>query len=129
MNARYDAKTNTYIVEYGSADTTPVYWGVDWAKISKQASPDKKFIPTRIVYNGPATIVFFPDGEKIVVKQSENDEYCRENAVAQAIVKKIFGSRSKFLKLVEKGHEQKPKEEKPAYKPWWERNDSDDLPF
>lgn len=59
------------------------------------------FIPEKIIRHGPATIVFWNDGTKTVVKRrigTRSDIYA---AVAQAITKKIFGTRH-FHKIVDK---------------------------
>lgn len=51
----------------------------------------------RVIYNDPATIVFWTDGRKTVVKKSEDDVWDPEKGLAMAIVKYFFGSTS-FLK-------------------------------
>lgn len=45
-----------------------------------------------VVFSGPATIVFWKDGDKTVVKCTEGDEYSYEVGIAMATLKKIFGS-------------------------------------
>ena len=65
----------------------------------------KQFIPVKIIYNCPATICYFPDGTKTVVKCAEDEEYVKEEWVMACIVKKIFSSRNQFRKLVESGYE------------------------
>ena len=47
-----------------------------------------------IKVNGPATIVFWADGTKTVVKCGPNDSYDAEKAVAMCFMKKALGSRS-----------------------------------
>lgn len=47
-----------------------------------------------IKVNGPATIVFWSDGTKTVVKCGPNDSYDAEKAVAMCFMKKALGSRS-----------------------------------
>lgn len=55
-----------------------------------------------IISNGPATIVFWNDGTKTVVKCDIYDEDDLYDAVANAIAKKVFGSTSKFHRIVDK---------------------------
>ena len=55
----------------------------------------------KIISNGPATIVFWNDGTKTVVKCDIYDEYDLYDAVANALAKKIFGSTSKFHRIVD----------------------------
>lgn len=47
-----------------------------------------------ILVNGPATIVFWADGTKTVVKYDAEDLYDAEKAVAMCFMKKALGSRS-----------------------------------
>lgn len=47
--------------------------------------------PTRIVFNGPATIAFWPDGTKTVVKCQDDEPFDPEKGVALAMLKKYFG--------------------------------------
>lgn len=47
-----------------------------------------------IKVNGPATIVFWEDGTKTVVKCVPDDPYDTEKAVAMCFMKKALGSRS-----------------------------------
>ena len=60
------------------------------------------FIPEieRVIFNDPATIVIFKNGEKIVVKRTEDDEFNPEAGLAMAIARKYIGSRTAFKKLV-----------------------------
>ena len=44
-----------------------------------------------VIFNNPATIVFWSDGTKTVVKCDERDEFDPEKGLAMAICKKHFG--------------------------------------
>lgn len=57
---------------------------------------------SRIIQNGPATIVFFEDGKKIVVKQSDDTEYNLYDAVSAAIAIKVYGTNSAFKRAIER---------------------------
>ena len=46
---------------------------------------------TNVIFNNPATIVFWSDGTKTVVKCDERDEFDPEKGLAMAICKKYFG--------------------------------------
>jgi hypothetical protein len=63
--------------------------------------------PAHIMYSNPATICYFPDGTKTVVKCSADETYIPEYGVMACIVKKIYGSRAQFLKTVDNGYNQK----------------------
>lgn len=60
---------------------------------------------SRIVFNGPATIVWFTDGTKTIVKKTEGDTDDREKAILLALTKKLLGNSTadlrRFLKDVE----------------------------
>ena len=64
------------------------------------------FIPVRIIFNDKTTICYFEDESKTVVTCSNDDEYTEEAGVAACIAKRVFNSRSAFLKAVEKGYRQ-----------------------
>lgn len=49
-----------------------------------------------VIYNDPATIVFWSDGTKTVVKCSENDEFDPEKGLAMAISKKALGNQGNY---------------------------------
>ena len=65
-----------------------------------------ELIPHHVIYSKKSTVVFWPDGTKTIVKCSKDDNYAPEFGVAMAIVKKVFGSRSAFMKVVEAGYTQ-----------------------
>lgn len=56
----------------------------------------------RIIFNPPATVVIWEDGTKTVVKCAEDDDFDPETGVSMCYMKKIYGSRHAFSKMVEK---------------------------
>lgn len=44
-----------------------------------------------VIFNKEATIVYFDDGTKCIVRKSTQDDYNREHAVVYAIVKRAYG--------------------------------------
>ena len=60
------------------------------------------YYPDKIIHNGPATIVFWPDGTKTVVKCSENDIYDPFDAFTAALAKKIYGTTSSIKTMLKK---------------------------
>ena len=64
----------------------------------------KKMVnPIHIIRSGIATIVFWDDGTKTVVKLSENDWFDDEyNAFCAAFAIKMFGSNSRVKKMIER---------------------------
>ena len=55
-----------------------------------------------VKFNGPATIVFWADGTKTVVKCQDGDDYSKEVGLAMCIVKKVFGNTSKYNDIFKK---------------------------
>ena len=62
--------------------------------------------PERVIFNNPATIVYWNDGSKTVVKCSENEEFIPEVGLAMAFIRKIYPNRSEFLKFLETAYYQ-----------------------
>lgn len=56
--------------------------------------------PEKIVYNDPATIVYWQDGFKTVVKRSENEPENKYAAFCAALAKKIYGNNSRINRIV-----------------------------
>ncbi len=55
-----------------------------------------------ILFNGPATIVFWTDGTKTMVKCHEEDVYDKSKAIALCFMKKMFGNTSEFNEVLRK---------------------------
>jgi len=74
-----------------------------------ESTPNCKLpIPINIIFNNPATIVYWEDGTKTIVKIMEGDVYDEIIGVAMAYTKKLFGSNTDFKNMV-KGFYPKPK--------------------
>ena len=56
----------------------------------------------KVIFNEPATIVFWGDGTKTVVKCSKDDEFDPEKGLAMAIAKKFFGNENGYSKNIKK---------------------------
>ena len=73
----------------------------------------------KVIFCPPATIVFWSDGEKTVVK-THGEEFSEEHGLAMAISRRYFGTRSEFLKTVknakrtETRKEETPKKKTPS---------------
>ena len=66
-------------------------------------------VPEKVIYNGTTTICVFPNGVKITARPTEDDDFDKEVGVAMCVMKRIFGSRSEFQRVVERGYEQEKK--------------------
>lgn len=56
----------------------------------------------KVLYKNPATIVFWKDGSKTVIKCQKNDKYDPEKGLAMAFLKKINGNTGSYYKLFKK---------------------------
>ena len=56
----------------------------------------------KVIFNDPATIVFWSDGSKTVVKRGENDTFDPEKGLAMAISKKFFDNMSYYYDVFKK---------------------------
>ena len=66
--------------------------------------PGQSRIPNikKVIFNNPATIVFWADGTKTVVKCQEGDYYDEEAGLAMAIAKKALGNNGSYYKVFDK---------------------------
>lgn len=62
--------------------------------------------PTKVIFNNPATICFWPDGTKTVVHVQNGEPFDEEKGLAMCIVKKLYGNDygyyNKFKKIMKK---------------------------
>lgn len=63
--------------------------------------------PEKIIYNDPATVVFWEDGTKTVVKRAKGEKFNKYNAFCAALAKKTYGNNSVVNRIVQSGLEQK----------------------
>lgn len=62
--------------------------------------PANALIPNRILKSGIATVVFWNDGSKTVVKRGANEPDDAYAAFTAALAKKVYGSNSKLKRLI-----------------------------
>ena len=55
-----------------------------------------------VIFNNPATIVFWEDGTKTVVKCQDGDEFDPEKGLSMAIVKKAYGNKGNYCNKLKK---------------------------
>ena len=55
-----------------------------------------------VIFHDPATIVFWKDGTKTVVKKQKGDKYDKEKGLALCIAKKTMGNNYKYYNIFEK---------------------------
>lgn len=77
----------------------------NWVKFNKDCiidSIDRKENIEKVIFNDPATIVFWKDGTKTVVKCQDGDTYDKELGLAMCCSKKLFGNKGNFNKVFKK---------------------------
>ena len=52
-----------------------------------------------VIFSDPATVVFWSDGTKTVVKTHGGEKYDKEKGLAMAIIKKITGNTSNYYEI------------------------------
>lgn len=70
-----------------------------------------RFRIRRVVFNEPATIVFWEDGTKTVVKCQEEDVFMPETGIALCYMKKLFNNKGNYNEILKKWSEQFHEEE------------------
>lgn len=93
----------------GSNDAFNEYCRKD-IEITRKAYSSMGMIIKNVIFANPATIVFWMDGTKTVVKCQEGDIYDPEKGLAMAIAKKALGNKGKYCNVFKKwlpeGHEE-----------------------
>lgn len=59
-------------------------------------------MPVNVIFRAPATIVFWDDGDKTVVKCQPGDTYCAETSLCMAMLKKYMGNDNTFNRVIGK---------------------------
>ena len=70
-------------------------------EMMKKISFNKPESIKNVIFNDPATIVFWNDGTKTVVK-AENEEFDPEKGLAMAISKKVLGNKGNYYETFKK---------------------------
>ena len=88
-------------------------YGLNWGLGLYLGEKEKtmKLAPKKVIFNEPATIVFWEDGTKTIVKCSEDDEFNPYYGFCAALAKKIYGNNSKIHKILKKAEYHEKKEE------------------
>ena len=76
-----------FLDESDIEDEYPNFWGIPYI--------------TRVIFNPPATIVFWDDGTKTVVKCMEGQPFEKYAGFSAACMKKMFGSTSRAKAIME----------------------------
>ena len=97
-----DVTTARYTIEYREPENMHLFHGRTIPAGLADYHLYKFFRIKNVIFNDPATIVFWADGEKTVVKCSENDVYDPEKGLAMAIAKRALGNKGKYYNIFKK---------------------------
>lgn len=90
----------------------------------KKPDYDKSLLIKKVIFNDLATIIFWQDGTKTVVKTQNGEVFDPEKGMAMAIAKKAMGNQGNYFNTIKehvKDYEPKPvKKEERHWHIWWE---------
>lgn len=79
-------KTKTYVTKKDNGLSTSIL-----DKIEFDWSGRNKIQVQKVIYNDPATIVYFTDGSRTVVKRHRDDEFDEQTGLLMCIAKRFLG--------------------------------------
>lgn len=113
IDARLNCIFDLVIKDFG-LDSEPTY--VDCSKMYPTELFNRYSMPSikNVIFNDPATIVFWNDGTKTIVKAQDGDVFDPEKGLAMAISKKALGNKGNYCETFKKWL---PEEDKKEYEP------------
>ena len=87
---------------YPSVIPYKLFLNEKWREIRQQKRENKIPEITKVIFNKPATIVFWADGTKTVVKSQGKEKYDKEKGLAMAISKKVLGNEGSYYDTFKK---------------------------
>lgn len=95
-----DEKLSNWLRIQEYLDTDTVQYCLNDVAVTEKIFKEEKIMrfdsckPTiiKVIFNDPATIVFWTDGTKTIVKCGENDDFDPEKGIAMACMKKLLGT-------------------------------------
>lgn len=72
----------------------------DYNAESEDSEPVNPFAIKNIIFSNPCTIVFWKDGTKTIIRCGENDLYDPEKGIAMAVMRKVYGPRHAYMKVL-----------------------------
>ena len=82
-----------------SCDPT-ITFSADTVRPRAVVTVTNSYDPIKIIVNGPATIVFWQDGTKTVVKCTKGEKWDIYHAFSAALAKKVYGNNSRIHKIL-----------------------------
>ena len=94
-------KSSLSLLEYEYLKQDLVATKMAASRMLRTKGPNFKELITDVIFNDPATIVFWFDGTKTVVK-AEGEKFGPEKGLAMAIAKKYFGNEGNYYDIFKK---------------------------
>lgn len=88
---------NDYI--FRESDKETIENSLERWRVFYRGKPISHYEIEKVAFNSPATIVWFADGEKVIVK-TNNEEFDEEKGLAMAVMRKLYG-RAEFNRVLE----------------------------
>lgn len=92
INIVVDEDGNFRVLE----DPKPAY------RYTRTNFPMRYPVPVKVIFNNPATIVFWADGTKTVVKCNPDDTFNKYHGAMAALLKKMLGNTGGYNKVIKK---------------------------
>lgn len=89
--------------------------------LHRVAPSENDFTIKNVIFNDPATIVFWMDGTKTVVKCQEGDIFDPEKGLAMAISKKALGNKGNYCNQIKKWAEKYHEKHSFYYSDEWKK--------
>lgn len=83
-----------------SADPFANGWNASMKYQAEHPSPHRLPMPINVIFHNPATVVFWDDGDKTVVKCQPGDTFSAEAGLTAAMLKKYMGNDNTFNKVI-----------------------------
>lgn len=90
------------LTPFAVKEKDPLIKTVITSKKEKNVMSTIDFRVKKIMHNGPATIVFWKDGTKTVVRLKEGDKYDPYAAFTAAVAKRLYGKTVKISEIVDR---------------------------
>lgn len=72
------------------------YYNIDKKRTEYKFGLIHELTPTKVIFNPPATIVFWENGDKTIVKCGEGEIFDKEKGLAMAFCKRVWGNTGRF---------------------------------
>lgn len=86
--------------EHCSKSEKTVEYSVEDVKATSALYMYRRFTITNVIFNDPATIVFWADGTKTVVKCQNGEPFDAEKGLAMAITKRALGDKYEYYNQI-----------------------------